>query len=77
MADSETSSEGSGSRESCQLCPVCLLLDHGLDVRPEVRAHLRAAGRELALALLAALNHGDDGADEPAPGLRRLHLDEP
>lgn len=76
MADSDAHSHDSEARETCQRCPVCLLLDHGVDVGPEVREHLRAAGRELALAVLAAIDGAGGEADEPAPGLRRLDLDE-
>lgn len=69
-------SDAAGARGTCQRCPVCLLLDHGPDLRPEVRQHLRAAGRELAMALLAALDSADADADEPPAGLRRVDLDE-
>jgi hypothetical protein len=50
----------------CRSCPVCLVLQVLRDVRPEVRNHLAAAGRELALALQAAMGpereHGDPWA---------------
>ncbi|HEY8338825.1 MAG TPA: hypothetical protein VIK95_03090 [Egibacteraceae bacterium] len=37
-------------------CPLCLAREAAADVGPEVVAHLRAAGRELLLALAAALD---------------------
>lgn len=39
----------------CRSCPACLMLQVLRDVRPEVHGHLAAAGRELALALRAAM----------------------
>jgi len=46
--------------DQCRSCPVCLVLRAFDDLRPEVRSHLAAAGRELLLALRAAVD--DDGA---------------
>jgi hypothetical protein len=51
MSDASAHEPGS----ECRSCPVCLVLQALQDVRPDVRAHLAAAGRELALALRAAL----------------------
>jgi hypothetical protein len=45
----------------CRSCPVCLVLQALQEARPEVRAHLAAAGRELALALQAVLTSAADG----------------
>lgn len=49
---------------ACRSCPVCLLLRVFDDLRPEVRDHLAAAGRELLAALHAALD--DLGAGTPS-----------
>lgn len=49
--------------DQCRSCPVCLLLRAFDDLRPEVRIHLAAAGRELLLALRAAV---DDAGGQPA-----------
>ena len=49
---SDTSAHEPGE---CRSCPVCLLVQAFQDVRPDVRVHLAAAGRELVLALHAAL----------------------
>jgi hypothetical protein len=51
MSDASTHEPGS----ECRSCPVCLVLQALQEVRPEVRTHLIAAGRELVLALRAAL----------------------
>jgi hypothetical protein len=59
-----------------RLCPLCLLIDAASDLRPEVRTHLRAAGRELALALKAALDDlGPPSEADERSGLRRIDLD--
>jgi hypothetical protein len=42
--------------DQCRSCPVCLLLRAFDDLHPEVRAHIAAAGRELLLALRAAVD---------------------
>jgi hypothetical protein len=44
----------------CRSCPVCLILRALEEVRPDVRAHLVAAGHELALALRAAVASNSD-----------------
>jgi hypothetical protein len=46
---------GIGGGPECTLCPVCVLLQAMTSVRPEVTQHLLNAGRELVLALTAAL----------------------
>lgn len=46
---------GIGGGPECTLCPVCVLLQAMTTARPEVTTHLIAAGRELTLALKAAL----------------------
>jgi hypothetical protein len=51
MSDASTHEPGS----ECRSCPVCLVLRALQEARPEVRTHLVAAGRELVLALRAAL----------------------
>jgi hypothetical protein len=56
MSDASTHEPGS----ECRSCPVCLILRALEEVRPDVRAHLVAAGRELALALRAALASDSD-----------------
>jgi hypothetical protein len=48
---SDASSHEPGGQ--CRSCPVCLVLQALHEVRPDVWAHLAAAGRELALALHA------------------------
>lgn len=50
----------------CRSCPVCLVLQTLDEVRPDVRAHLIAAGRELTLALRAALAPERDGGPRPS-----------
>jgi hypothetical protein len=50
--------------DQCRSCPVCLLARAFDDLRPDVRAHLAAAGRELLLAARAAVD--DAGAAEPS-----------
>lgn len=50
---SDTSAHEPGGK--CRSCPVCLLVQAFQEARPDVQAHLVAAGRELALALRAAL----------------------
>lgn len=46
---------GFGGGPECTLCPVCVLLQAVSSVRPEVTQHMLNAGRELVLALTAAL----------------------
>ncbi|MPZ74069.1 MAG: hypothetical protein GEU74_12710 [Nitriliruptorales bacterium] len=46
---------GIGGGAECTLCPVCVFLQAVSTVRPEVMQHLLSAGRELTLALTAAL----------------------
>lgn len=53
MPDTSAHEHG-GERRSC---PVCMVLQVFEELRPEVRAHLAAAGRELVLAVRAALTH--------------------
>lgn len=50
--------------DDCRSCPVCVLRAIVRGVRPEVRTHLAAAGRELLLALDAALAATDSAAAE-------------
>lgn len=78
MADHQPPPHGHDASEQCHLCPVCLLLGSVGDQRPEVREHLRAAGRELALALRAAFEGaGAEGpSEQESAPLRRVHLDE-
>jgi hypothetical protein len=57
----------------CRSCPVCLLLHAFDDLRPEVRDHLAAAGRELLAALRAAVDDvstGTSSADDVSPDER-------
>ena len=68
-----------GDHQGCRSCPVCLLLDAVGHARPEVAAHLRAAGHELGLAMRAALETMPDPGDESEPDdgrLRRIDLDD-
>lgn len=44
----------------CRSCPLCLVLQALQEVHPDVRAHLTAAGRELMLALRAAVVSYDE-----------------
>lgn len=46
---------GIGGGPECTLCPVCVFLQAVSSVRPEVTQHMLNAGRELVLALTAAL----------------------
>jgi hypothetical protein len=72
---------GIGGGQECTLCPVCALLQAVDSTRPEVLAHLYAAGRELATALrLVAETHlaqSEEAADRaPTSGrLRRIEFD--
>lgn len=50
--------------DDCRSCPVCVLREIVRRVRPEVLTHLTAAGRELLLALEAALSAADGAAAE-------------
>jgi hypothetical protein len=52
--------------DQCRSCPVCLVLQAIDDIRPEVRTHLAAAGRELLLALRAAVADHDGGSARSA-----------
>lgn len=65
--------------DDCRACPVCVLLSVVRGLRPEVRAHLTAAGRELLLALDAALATDDGAAAEQvwADGQRGTSPDMP
>jgi hypothetical protein len=63
MSDASMHEPGS----ECRSCPVCLALQALQEVRPEVRMHLVAAGRELVLALRAALAADTPSNSEPAP----------
>jgi hypothetical protein len=56
MSDASTHEPGS----ECRSCPVCLVLQALQEVHPEVRTHLVAAGRELVLALRAAVASEDE-----------------
>lgn len=71
--------DGSGehSAASCGWCPVCMLVAAAGELRPEVRDHLRAAGRELGLALRAVLADVEEPpqADTPQGGLRRIQVE--
>lgn len=67
MSDASTHEPGS----ECRSCPVCLVLQALQEARPEVRTHLVAAGRELVLALRAALAQdmaSDEGERQGAGG---------
>ncbi len=79
---------GPGASPECALCPVCVLLQALTTARPEVTGHLLAAGRELTLALKAAIDAQVDGYDAastraaarsapaaPAPRLQRIPVD--
>lgn len=46
---------GIGGGPECTMCPVCVFLQAVTSVRPEMTQHLLNAGRELALALTAAI----------------------
>lgn len=66
---------GVGGSSECVLCPVCVFLQAVTTTRPEVTEHLLAAGREITLALKAALD-GHAGAHERADErLRRINID--
>lgn len=69
--------DGAGSQHEhggeCQSCPICLFLQTLHDSRPEVHRHLTAAGRELALALHAALSGSEPGPQ--SAHLRRIDLE--
>jgi hypothetical protein len=64
-------SHGAGASPECALCPVCVLLQAVTTSRPDVTAHLLAAGRELSLALAAAFEASADTFDRAA----RAHHD--
>ena len=65
--------------QPCRSCPVCMLIEAVGSSRPEVAGHLRAAGRELSLAMRAALEampEDPDASDRPDGRLRRINLDD-
>lgn len=64
-----------GDSPECLLCPVCVLLQALTTARPEVTQHLAAAGRELTLALKAALDDHADAHDGARERLRRIKID--
>lgn len=67
--------DGVGEGTECRLCPICVLLQAVSATRPEVTEHLLAAGRELTLAVKAALD-GHEHAPEPSDErLRRIKID--
>jgi hypothetical protein len=77
--DQHTHHAGIGGSDECLLCPVCVLLQALSSTRPEVTAHLLAAGRELALALKAGLESQaeayDRAAERAGQTLRRIDVD--
>lgn len=64
-----------GASPECLLCPVCVLLQALTTSRPEVTHHLVAAGRELTLALKAALDDHAQAHERAADRLRRIDID--
>lgn len=64
-----------GGSSECLVCPVCVLLQAVTTSRPEVTHHLVAAGRELTLALKAALDDHVDSHGRAGDGLRRITID--
>lgn len=66
---------GVGGSSECVLCPVCALLQAVTATRPEVTEHLLAAGRELTLAVKAALDGHVAAHDRAGERLRRINID--
>lgn len=67
---------GHDEHATCGGCPVCLVLDALEGSRPEVADHLRAAARELGLALRAAVEGMPAAEPAPSSGLERIDLDD-
>lgn len=67
---------GHDEHATCGGCPVCLVLDALEGSRPEVAGHLRAAARELGLALRAAVEGMPHAEPTTAAGLERIDLDD-
>ena len=68
-----------GDGEPCQTCPVCLLIEALGPAKPEVARHLRAAGRELSLAMqavLATMPERPTAPDRADSRLRRINLED-
>lgn len=75
MADDAHQHAGDGESPECLLCPVCALLQALATSRPEVTKHLMAAGRELTLALQAALDGHAQAHEHADEGLRRINIE--
>lgn len=78
MPDDTHRHGSTGGSSECLVCPVCVLLQALTTSRPEVTHHLVAAGRELTLALKAALDdHAEahDAHQRAEDGLRRITID--
>ena len=77
MASSQMPPHEHAAAQDCAQCPWCVLMGVLGEGRPEIREHLREAGRELALALRAVLDEaGPEESSGRADGLRRIDLDE-
>ena len=75
MAESAHRHAGHGDSPECLLCPVCALLQALSASRPDVTEHLVAAGRELTLALQAALDGHARSHEDAGERLRRINID--
>lgn len=67
--------DGIGGSSECLLCPICVFLQALTTSRPEITEHLVAAGRELTLALKAALDHHAEAHEDTDQPLRRINID--
>lgn len=75
MGEQPHGGAGVGESSECALCPVCVLLQAVTATRPEVTEHLLAAGREITLAVKAALDGHVTAHDRADERLRRINID--
>jgi hypothetical protein len=66
---------GFGGGPECTLCPLCVFLQALTSTRPEVTRHLLAAGRELTLALGAALEQQAEAGGRARERLQHIRID--
>jgi hypothetical protein len=56
-------------------CPICTMVTAAGELRPEVAAHVMAAGRELLLAMRALIDARLDGTKPQPVRLERLTIE--
>jgi hypothetical protein len=67
--------DGAHDGEACLACPLCVALQALQGAKPEVLAHLVAAGRELTLALQALVESQAAVYERPEPRVERIRVD--